>query len=232
MSTVKPPKGRPGRRPGSGYPTDAALLDMMADVLVRNPRMSVRAAIIATGHDGEADIRRLQRHFKAKRAQLVRAAELRASPPSSQTTSRPAPVDLARIADPVAAVGRHHFGGALHDAMRKAMGIDAAALGRTAALLEQMRLATVPLHRSPLDEVIRKAMAPHSLIAMDKVVRQLREIAHPPYVSQMQKIVSEMNRPLSTYQKMFSDFDRLMRSPLAHLAAADKMAALVGKRPK
>ena len=86
MSTVKPPKGRPGRRPGSGYPTDAALLDMMADVLVRNPRMSVRAAIIAIGHDGEADIRRLQRHFKAKRAMV---------PPLCTLTRRHAAVSSA-----------------------------------------------------------------------------------------------------------------------------------------
>ena len=80
--------------------------------------------------------------------------------------------------------------------------------------------------------MIRKAMTPYTLTPMGKMMRQLQSIAQSSYVSQTQKILNELNRSLSTYQKMVCDLDRLARSPSAHIAAADKIVALVGKQPK
>jgi hypothetical protein len=95
MSSAQPPKRRPGRPPGSGYPTDAPVLERIADLLVCGECKSVREAALKTGNEDDAAIRRFQRHFAKNGPQLKRAARIRANPPSENAVARSAPVGWA-----------------------------------------------------------------------------------------------------------------------------------------
>ena len=76
--TSRRPRGRPH---GTSYPADASRLELMADLIVSTPGLSVRQAAINAGKsDHPSDIMRLQRKFRSKRHQLMLAAQQRAMP--------------------------------------------------------------------------------------------------------------------------------------------------------
>jgi hypothetical protein len=181
MDTVVPPKTR------RGYANDAAILENIADDQVRNPQKSVRATIINTGHNDESDIRRLQRKFSENKTQLIEAAEMRASPPSAEPT---VPVDHRPTEQPVAKVSLDLR--SVHDIARNILGNDIEMLGRTATVVEQLRLARSPVYRTRLDEIVRNAKALNSLGVVDRITRQMDLIARTTHVYPPQKFLSDM----------------------------------------
>lgn len=79
-------KKRPGPPRGPRCRGDGDLLPKIAHAIVLRTAPSVRAACIALGRTDESEIRRLQKHFAHKRAQLIRDAEVRAGLHKSVTT--------------------------------------------------------------------------------------------------------------------------------------------------
>ena len=92
MSTENKRKRR-GRPKGIAYPLDAGRLAEIADLMVRDPRLSQKAAIRAIGVSGDSNIRRIERGLKANRSKLMSDAlnRLRPAPTvSSEVSQRPA----------------------------------------------------------------------------------------------------------------------------------------------
>ena len=73
---------RPGRPQGSSRykESDLVLLDQVAERLVANPELAIRAAIIrVVGPNDGADLRRLQAKFRSRQEQCMEKARMRAA---------------------------------------------------------------------------------------------------------------------------------------------------------
>ena len=73
--------GRRGSPKGLRYRDDPPILGKIANALVSEPDAKIKSVIRAIGVEGDANIRRLERHFAAGKIQLMDDARKRAAPP-------------------------------------------------------------------------------------------------------------------------------------------------------
>jgi hypothetical protein len=77
------PRRRRGGPKGPRYHDDFRILNKVADAVVCNPGAKLKTEIRASGIDGDANIRRIERHFNANKNQLIENARRRARPPQA-----------------------------------------------------------------------------------------------------------------------------------------------------